>query len=175
MPQPIFKYVANNTLKYQGKTMGLGYAQALSKFIKNNKQIENLILRMHLDDCCMKDQELATILDGVRRSSLGVSLQNFTYSNNAFGHQSIEQLCGLIKDGRKGEPKALKQLCLVNVQFKKIFDFRKLTQCLEDNVGDIYLQQLKIQSINIGDQQAVSNICNFLHNRETFRVNTKLT
>ena len=55
IPQPIFKYVSNNTLKYQGKTLGMGYAKALAQFIKRNKKIGNIILKMHLDDCCMKD------------------------------------------------------------------------------------------------------------------------
>ena len=95
--------------------MGIGYAKALSKFIQNNRQIENLILRMHLDDCCMKDLELATILKGVKNSLLGISLQNFTYSNNAFGKESVQQLCDIIEYGNMRQPKALKQLCLVNV------------------------------------------------------------
>ena len=49
-------------LKYQGKIMSLGYAQALAKFIQNNREVDHHILQLHLDDCSMKDLELNTIL-----------------------------------------------------------------------------------------------------------------
>jgi len=76
-------------LKYHGKIMSLGYAQALAKFLENNGKVECHILKIHLDDCSMKDLEFNTILEGVKKSKFGVSLQKITYSNNEMGLESI--------------------------------------------------------------------------------------
>jgi hypothetical protein len=74
LPQPLFKCVTDNVLRYQGKNMGIGYARALTKFIENNKNIQYHIINLHLDDCCMKDVEFNIILQGILNSKFGVSL-----------------------------------------------------------------------------------------------------
>ena len=78
-----------NTLKYHGKIMSLGYAQALAKFLANNTKLEHQVLKLHLDDCSMKDLEFHTILEGVKKCKFGVSLQKIIYSNNEMGLESI--------------------------------------------------------------------------------------
>ena len=84
-------------LLYQGKIMSLGYAQALAKFIQNNRKAEHHILKIHLDDCSMKDQMFAAILEGVKKSKFGQSLQNITYSNNEMGIDSINSINSFIE------------------------------------------------------------------------------
>mmetsp|Transcript_21437 Transcript_21437/g.33122 ORF Transcript_21437/g.33122 Transcript_21437/m.33122 type:complete len:127 (+) Transcript_21437:2000-2380(+) len=65
LPKPIFTCINENTLIYQGKIMSLGYAKALSKFITAETSFENQIMKIHLDDCAMKDPEFAVLLDSV--------------------------------------------------------------------------------------------------------------
>ena len=119
-------------LKYQGKIMSLGYAQALAKFIENNREVDHHILQLHLDDCSMKDVEFNTILEGVKKSKFGVSLQTLIYSNNEMGRESINSICSFIELGLTSPSRGLKELCLSNVNIKHFKDLRILTQCIAE-------------------------------------------
>ena len=76
------------------------------------------ILKIHLDDCSMKDQELNNILQGVLNSKYGVSLQNLTYSNNEMGIKSINSIYSFLELGSKSTVRCLKELSLSNVTVK---------------------------------------------------------
>ena len=130
LPQPLFKCINNNALKFQGKILSRGYSMALSKFIENNTRADMHILQLHLDDCSMKDQEFNNILQGVLKSRYGVSLQNITYSNNEMGIESIRSINSFLELGSKSTVKCLKELCLSNVTVKQLKDFRVLVEAI---------------------------------------------
>ena len=91
---------------------------ALGKFIENNTKADTHILKIHLDDCSMKDQEFNNILQGVLNSQYGVSLQNITYSNNEMGIESIKSINSFLELGSESTVRCLKELCLSNVTVK---------------------------------------------------------
>lgn len=45
----------------------------------------------------MKDAEFKHILKGIRKSKIGLSLQNITYSNNEMGVESIQEIDKILK------------------------------------------------------------------------------
>lgn len=108
----------------------------------------------------MKDLEFSTILDGVRSSKLGVSLQNITYSNNQMGAKSIDHICYFINLSQTTSIKCLKELQLSNVNIKNLKDTRKIFECLAEDGSS--MTSLRFSQINLCDSDILYYLCEFL-------------
>ena len=154
-------------IKYQGKTMGMGYAQAIASYLKQSTKIDHLILKIHLDDCYMKDEQFSTILEGVRSSKLGVSLQNITYSNNQMGAKSIDHICHFINLSEMTIVKCLKELHLSNINIKNMKDTRKIFECLAENGS--CMTSLRFSQMNLCDSDVLYYLGEFLTNNKELK------
>lgn len=52
-------------MNFHGQPLNIGYCKAFAQMIKNNVEACDHLLSIHLDDCSMKDEEFATILDSI--------------------------------------------------------------------------------------------------------------
>jgi hypothetical protein len=83
LPLPVFKCIENNCFKFANKKLGLGYVQGLGHLIVENTDPSLHVLQLELNDCNMKDEEFATILESICSSKVYMpSLQTVKYSNN---------------------------------------------------------------------------------------------
>lgn len=122
---PIFKCLENNAMNFHGQPLNLGYCKAFAKMIQNNVEEQNHLLSIHLDDCSMKDEEFAVILDAILHTkNFYPSIQSVKYSNNEMGEASVAKLSELMLVDH-GQPTfardiyCLKELVLCNVAFRK--------------------------------------------------------
>ena len=144
LPRPLFTCIKDNELSHQGKRIGMPYAVALGEYIRLNKRQDHHILKLHLDDCSMKDEEFAVILKNIRECEMGVSLQNLAYSNNEIGAASVREIAQMLYASYElGRARCLKSISLANVSCKQPRELRTLFTALAEN-GQM-LNTLKIQ------------------------------
>lgn len=112
--QPYYKFIKNNKFKLQNKMLNIGYASAIADYIQSNEDINLHLLEIHFDECSMGDEELAVILESIRKTRyFQTSIQKISYTNNIIGYKSINQLDQLLSNSSKH--RAVKELSLLNV------------------------------------------------------------
>jgi len=97
-----------------------------------NRILERHLLKLNLDDCCLKDKDFSSILEGIYSSTYGVSLQNITYSNNELGILSMKSISKFIQLSELSNVKCLKELCLCSITIKNASDLRVLFDSIKE-------------------------------------------
>ena len=162
MPRPLFNVIKDNELLLLGQSSGV-YASAIGNFIRSNTRPENHLLKLHLDDCNINDEQFSTIILAIKEAKMGLSLQSLTYSNNGFGPRSSQAIGSLLQASeRLGVSKSLKQLSLNGLKGVQPQDLRNLFLDLAEHGAN--LTGLKIRHVNLNDPYIFQNMNKFLEN-----------
>ena len=169
--KPQFVSYEFNTLYLTQTYIDEVHALAIGNFLFNAREVKTKKLyNLIIDECQMKDEAFANLLEGCLRQSVMKGkiirtqyLSNISYSCNEFGPKSLEVLGKLVPQ-------------LTNIQFHNIpfvngFNHSLLNDLLNKfTLNSNMLMKLRVSNINLCNTQAVETLCQIISNTKVLQL-----